>query len=104
MLGLKVLIMVRKNLQYYRKRVKRLSLDEMAVDTGISRDTLYKLENNELDRKPMYPNLKTLIAISEYLNIDLAEFLSRDMEIDDINRRGFVDNDEVSLGTGAVAK
>ena len=80
MLGFRVLFMVRKNLLYFRKKVKNKSLDEMSIDIGISRDTLHRLENNNDSTRPLYPNLKTLLAITNYFGVELSDFLSKDYE------------------------
>jgi DNA-binding XRE family transcriptional regulator len=85
-LGSRVINMIRKNLLYYRKRVFKKSLDEMSTDVNISRDTLYRLENNGDNDKPLYPNLKTLITLSDYFNLDLSDFVSKDMEMEELDR------------------
>lgn len=88
MLGIKTLYMIRKNLQYLRKKIKKKSLDDMALEIVVSRDTLYKLENNDDTSKPLYPNIRTLLLIAEYFEIELHEFISKDFEMDDIDKFG----------------
>ena len=62
------------------------SLDEMSLDTSIARDTLHRLENNEDREKPLFPNLKTLLVMAEYFNVEIGDFISRDIEIDEVYR------------------
>lgn len=84
--GFRVLTIIRKNLSYLRRRVKQKSLDEMCKETGIARDTLHKIENNDTRDKTLFPNLKTLVIMAEYFNVELFEFISRDMEMDEIDK------------------
>jgi transcriptional regulator with XRE-family HTH domain len=93
--------MIRKNLLYYRKKVKKKSLDEMSSDIKISRDTLNRLENNDDAVKPLFPNLKTLIAITEYFEVNIADFISIDFEMMEAEKIGILDSG-YSMGIDGV--
>jgi DNA-binding XRE family transcriptional regulator len=51
----------------------------MAKDIGISKETLVTLENAGVDRL-IYPNLKTLLTIADYFEVDESDFLTKDLE------------------------
>lgn len=98
MVGRKVLLMIRKNLIYYRKRILGISLDEMSSTMKISINTLSRLETNlESKERVLYPTIKTLITITDYLKVDIGDFLTKDLEMEDINRESKIDELE-SLG------
>ncbi len=102
--GAKVLTLIRKNLLYLRKRVKKKSLDEMCLETGIARDTLHKIENNDMRDRTLFPNLKTLIIMAEYFGVELFEFISRDLEMDEINKIEGQDGEETFTDVGEVTE
>jgi transcriptional regulator with XRE-family HTH domain len=73
----KTLLIFRKNIYYLRKKVRKITLDELAEESGVSRDALYKIENNRI----LYPSLKTVLLLAEYFEISLGEFLGTDLEM-----------------------
>ncbi len=89
--GVKILSNIRKNTTYLRKKVKKKSLEEMSSDIKISKDTLYRLENDLTREIPLYPNLKTIIALVDYFGVDIGDFLSKDLEQQILERLETID-------------
>lgn len=85
-LGSKTLALIRKNLIYLRRRVNKKSLETLSKDIDISKYTLHNLENNEDMVNVFYPNLKTLLIISSHFNVDIADFISKDLEMLEVER------------------
>lgn len=63
-----------KNLQYLRKK-KKLNQKEFGVAINLKRDAIASLENERV--KPSYD---TLIAIRNFLNINLDDLIFLDLE------------------------
>jgi transcriptional regulator with XRE-family HTH domain len=84
--GSKTLTLIRKNLSYLRRRVAKKSLESLSQEINISKYTLHNIENNEDNDEVYYPNLKTLLIISSYFNIDIADFISKDLEMVEVER------------------
>jgi DNA-binding XRE family transcriptional regulator len=90
-LGQEILIMLRKNLLYMRKRVLKITMDRMSTEVKVSRDTIYRLENNvEVEDRVLYPNLKTLILLADYLKVKLEDLISKDLEMEELHRKAIL--------------
>ncbi|WP_041102153.1 helix-turn-helix domain-containing protein, partial [Bacillus badius] len=52
---------------------KNMSREELAQEMNVSRQAVYKWENNK-----GYPDIENLIKLSEFYNITLDELIKRD--------------------------
>ncbi|WP_232698459.1 helix-turn-helix domain-containing protein [Brevibacillus daliensis] len=64
-------------IQKYRNKVN-ISLSYLAVQTGISKGVISKIENNETKR----PELRTILPLAEFLTIPLSEVIEVLLEVD----------------------
>jgi DNA-binding XRE family transcriptional regulator len=85
-----VMYRVRKNIFYLRKRANKMTLDQLAEDIDMSRDSIFKLEN-DIDRAP---NLKTIMKICAYFGVSIGDMVEKDIERDEMIRM----SDETSAG------
>jgi DNA-binding XRE family transcriptional regulator len=74
--------LMRKNLYYLRKKIHKKTFDEMASDTGVSRDSLFRIESVP-DRSPY---LITILKICYYHNVSIDDLLNKDIEYEDAKK------------------
>lgn len=74
--------LLKKNIHYLRKKVRGLTFEELAGFVGVSRDSLFRLEND----KDRMTNLKTLVRITLFFNVSMDDLLFTDLEYESMKR------------------
>lgn len=70
----------RKNIRFLRKKASKMTLEDSAIELGISRDTLFKLERGS----NRAPNIRTVLKICYYYKLSINDIFSTDLEYEEI--------------------
>lgn len=81
------LALLKKNIKYLRKKANHMSLETLAEEIGMARDSLHKLENDY----SRYPNLKTVFKIAFYFGVPIGDLLEKDLELEEIKKLSDLD-------------
>lgn len=70
----------RKNVRFLRKDANDMTADKVAEGTGLSRDSIYRLENPS----ERYPNLRTVLKVCIFYGKSIGEMMERDLEYEEM--------------------
>jgi transcriptional regulator with XRE-family HTH domain len=84
----RILQIIKKNVFYLRKRVLRISLEELSEKTGVAAATIQKLESWSVDsEEDINPTLKSLVAIASFFGIHASDLMFTDIEQRDFDSK-----------------
>lgn len=79
-----------KNLKYLREQ-KRLSQNKLGELANVNQTTIARWENEE-----MAPSIDNVIELSKIFNIDLADLLGRDLQLNE-DKKELSENEELEM-------
>ncbi len=72
----KSVVLMKKNVHYLRKRVRGMTFEDLAESLNVSRDSLFRLEND----KDRVTNLKTLVKLVLFFDVSMDDLLFKNLE------------------------
>lgn len=83
-----VLTNLQNNLKFLRKEIAQITQQELASQSGVSKDVIWRMENNKWDGGRTAPSLTSVITLCSFYGLTVTQML--DDSIENSNRQSFL--------------